>query len=94
MGDVIAREVGVPIVARRAGVAPATAYTYFASKEHLVAEVVGHAHPIVLVLEVVQPVVPAVVPLLLLILPAMLTALAVVREKESGSITNLYVTPA
>ena len=26
-------------VARRAGVAPATAYTYFASKEHLVAEV-------------------------------------------------------
>ena len=37
--------------------------------------------------------VPAVVPLLLLILPAMLTALAVVREKESGSITNLYVTP-
>ena len=31
--------------------------------------------------------------LLLLLLPAMLTALAVVREKESGSITNLYVTP-
>ena len=26
-------------VAKRAGVAPATAYTYFASKEHLVAEV-------------------------------------------------------
>ena len=26
-------------VARRAGVAPATAYTYFASKDHLVAEV-------------------------------------------------------
>ncbi|MDR0225980.1 MAG: ribosome-associated ATPase/putative transporter RbbA [Burkholderiaceae bacterium] len=37
--------------------------------------------------------VPAVLPLLLLLLPAMLTALAVVREKESGSITNLYVTP-
>ncbi len=37
--------------------------------------------------------VPAVVPLLLLLLPAMLTALAVVREKETGSITNLYVTP-
>ena len=37
--------------------------------------------------------VPAVMPLLLLLLPAMLTALAVVREKESGSITNLYVTP-
>lgn len=29
----------VRTVARRAGVAPATAYTYFASKEHLVAEV-------------------------------------------------------
>ncbi len=37
--------------------------------------------------------VPAVVPLLLLLLPAMLTALAVVREKETGSIVNLYVTP-
>lgn len=37
--------------------------------------------------------VPAVIPLLLLVLPAMLTALAVVREKETGSITNLYVTP-
>jgi len=37
--------------------------------------------------------VPAVVPLLLLMLPAMLTALAVVREKELGSIVNLYVTP-
>ncbi|MBA3302647.1 MAG: TetR/AcrR family transcriptional regulator [Acidimicrobiia bacterium] len=37
-------EVGYPAltvrtVARRAGVAPATAYTYFASREHLVAEV-------------------------------------------------------
>jgi ribosome-dependent ATPase len=37
--------------------------------------------------------VPAVIPLLLLMLPAMLTALAVVREKELGSIINLYVTP-
>ncbi|RKF18959.1 ABC transporter ATP-binding protein/permease [Altericroceibacterium spongiae] len=37
--------------------------------------------------------VPAVIPLLLLMLPAMLTALAVVREKEMGSIINLYVTP-
>jgi len=37
--------------------------------------------------------VPAVVPLLLLMLPAMLTALGVVREKEMGSIINLYVTP-
>ncbi len=38
--------------------------------------------------------VPAVIPILLLMLPAMLTALAVVREKETGSIVNLYVTPA
>jgi ribosome-dependent ATPase len=36
---------------------------------------------------------PAVIPLLLLMMPAMLTALAVVREKEMGSIINLYVTP-
>ncbi|MDV2857119.1 ribosome-associated ATPase/putative transporter RbbA [Oceanimonas sp. CAM02] len=37
--------------------------------------------------------VPAVIPILLLMIPAMLTALAVVREKELGSIINLYVTP-
>jgi ribosome-dependent ATPase len=37
--------------------------------------------------------VPAVIPLLLMLFPAMLTALAVVREKELGSIVNLYVTP-
>ena len=37
--------------------------------------------------------VPAVIPMLLLMLPAMLTALSVVREKEMGSIINLYVTP-
>ncbi len=37
--------------------------------------------------------VPAIVPLLLLLIPAMLTALSVVREKELGSIVNLYVTP-
>lgn len=37
--------------------------------------------------------VPAVVPLLLLMIPAMLAALSVVREKELGSIINLYVTP-
>lgn len=37
--------------------------------------------------------VPAVIPLLLLLLPAMLSALSVVREKELGSIINLYVTP-
>src|SRR5690606_28350819 len=37
--------------------------------------------------------VPAVIPLLLLLIPAMLAALAVVREKELGSIVNFYVTP-
>ncbi|WP_255405983.1 ribosome-associated ATPase/putative transporter RbbA [Novosphingobium sp. CF614] len=37
--------------------------------------------------------VPAVIPMLLLMMPAMLAALAVVREKEMGSIINLYVTP-
>jgi ribosome-dependent ATPase len=37
--------------------------------------------------------VPAMFAILLLMLPAMLTALAVVREKEMGSIVNLYVTP-
>src|SRR5690606_22154365 len=37
--------------------------------------------------------VPAVIPLLLMVIPAILTALAVVREKELGSIVNLYVTP-
>ena len=37
--------------------------------------------------------VPVVIPLLLLMFPAMLTALAVVREKELGAIINLYVTP-
>jgi AcrR family transcriptional regulator len=33
------RDLTVRNVARRAGVAPATAYTYFASKDHLIAEV-------------------------------------------------------
>ncbi|MGX5699528.1 ribosome-associated ATPase/putative transporter RbbA [Acinetobacter kookii] len=36
---------------------------------------------------------PALFPLLILLIPAMLTALSVVREKELGSIVNLYVTP-
>jgi len=37
--------------------------------------------------------VPAVIPLLLMLIPSMLTALSVVREKENGSIVNFYVTP-
>jgi ribosome-dependent ATPase len=37
--------------------------------------------------------VPAMIPVLMLMIPAILAALAVVREKEMGSIINLYVTP-
>ena len=37
--------------------------------------------------------VPGMIPILLLMIPAILSALAVVREKETGSIINLYVTP-
>ena len=36
---------------------------------------------------------PAVIPILLMLFPAILTALSVVREKELGSIINFYVTP-
>jgi ribosome-dependent ATPase len=39
-------------------------------------------------------IVPGVIMLLLILIPAMMTAVSVVREKEMGSITNLYVTPA
>ncbi len=38
-------------------------------------------------------IVPAVIPLLLMMIPSMLSALSVVREKELGSMINLYVTP-
>ena len=38
-------------------------------------------------------IVPAVIPLLLMMIPSMLSSLSVVREKELGSIINLYVTP-
>ncbi|QIB33502.1 ribosome-associated ATPase/putative transporter RbbA [Ancylobacter pratisalsi] len=37
--------------------------------------------------------VPAVIPLLLMMIPAMLAVLSVVREKELGSIVNFYATP-
>ncbi len=37
--------------------------------------------------------VPGLIAVVLLIVPAMYTAVAVVREKELGSITNLYATP-
>ncbi|AZN96392.1 ABC transporter ATP-binding protein/permease [Mesorhizobium sp. M9A.F.Ca.ET.002.03.1.2] len=38
-------------------------------------------------------IVPAVIPMLLLLIPSMLAVLSVVREKELGSIINFYVTP-
>jgi ribosome-dependent ATPase len=41
----------------------------------------------------VYAMVPGVIALLLLFIPAILMALGIVREKELGSITNLYVTP-
>ena len=44
-------------------------------------------------IESLRAMVPAVIPILLLMIPAMLAALSVVREKELGSIVNLYVTP-
>ena len=37
--------------------------------------------------------VPAMIPILLMLIPAMLTALSVVRERELGFIVNFYVTP-
>lgn len=37
--------------------------------------------------------VPGVIPLLLMMIPSIVAALSVVREKELGSILNLYVTP-
>jgi ribosome-dependent ATPase len=37
--------------------------------------------------------VPTVIPLLLFLIPAILSTLSVVREKELGSIVNFYVTP-
>ncbi len=43
--------------------------------------------------ESIYAMVPGTISLLLALFPAILMALAVVREKELGSITNLYVTP-
>jgi ribosome-dependent ATPase len=42
----------------------------------------------------VYAMVPGTLAFLLILIPAILMALAIVREKELGSITNLYVTPA
>jgi ribosome-dependent ATPase len=41
----------------------------------------------------VYAMVPGVLMLLLMMIPAMMTAVGVVREKEMGTITNLYATP-
>jgi ribosome-dependent ATPase len=41
----------------------------------------------------IYSIVPAVIPMLLIFIPAILMALSVVREKELGSITNFYATP-
>ncbi|OSQ39043.1 multidrug ABC transporter ATP-binding protein [Thalassospira mesophila] len=41
----------------------------------------------------IYAIVPSVIALLLMFIPAVLMAVGVVREKELGSITNLYVTP-
>jgi ribosome-dependent ATPase len=43
--------------------------------------------------ESIYAMVPSTISLLLALIPAILMALAIVREKELGSITNLYVTP-
>jgi len=43
--------------------------------------------------ESLNAMVPTVIVILLMFIPAILMALGVVREKELGSITNLYVTP-
>jgi ribosome-dependent ATPase len=44
-------------------------------------------------IESLTAMVPAVIPILLMMIPAMLAVLSVVREKELGSIINFYVTP-
>ncbi|HEX3657471.1 MAG TPA: ribosome-associated ATPase/putative transporter RbbA [Pirellulales bacterium] len=43
--------------------------------------------------ESIYAIVPSVPPILLVLIPAILMAISVVREKELGSITNFYVTP-
>lgn len=42
----------------------------------------------------IYAVTPGIIMLALILIPTMLTALSVVREKEMGSITNLYASPA
>ncbi|WP_456388288.1 ribosome-associated ATPase/putative transporter RbbA [Profundibacter sp.] len=41
----------------------------------------------------INAIVPAIIPLLLMMIPAILTTLSVARERELGSIVNFYVTP-
>ncbi|TPE61847.1 ATP-binding cassette domain-containing protein [Sandaracinobacter neustonicus] len=42
----------------------------------------------------IYAIVPGLLMLILILIPSMLTALGIVREKEIGSITNLYASPA
>jgi ribosome-dependent ATPase len=73
-------------LARRAG-APAPAA---AAAQAAVVEVRYRYNPDV---RSINAFVPAAIPILLMLIPSMLTALGVVREKELGSIVNFYVTP-
>ena len=41
----------------------------------------------------VYSIVPSVPPILLILIPAILMAVSIVREKELGSMINFYVTP-
>jgi ribosome-dependent ATPase len=43
--------------------------------------------------ESIYAIVPSVPPILLILIPAILMAISIVREKELGSIINFYVTP-
>ena len=43
--------------------------------------------------ESIYAIVPSIPPILLILIPAILMAVSVVREKELGSIINFYVTP-
>ena len=79
----LARRAGAPV----AGAQPATVAT---AAQSAVVEVRYRYNPDV---RSINGMVPAVIPILLILIPAMLTALGVVREKELGSIVNFYVTP-
>jgi len=78
LADLAAERQGDP-VSERALAAPATIETRFRYNQSF---------------DSVYAMVPNSMALLLVLIPGILMALAIVREKELGSITNLYVTPA